>query len=176
MRFICFFVGGAMWNNPHVLVLDEPTNYLDRDALGGLAVAIRDWGGAVLMISHHEEFVTALCPEQWNVNNGQIEHKLNRSGIANDRFEDGIDIERNASPAISNSDFDRLNINGSQGSGSTAGDMDDPTDFGGRKGAKKKTKLTRNELKAQKERRRARYMVWLNDKDSGPRPPDTDSE
>ena len=48
-------IAGAMWNNPHLLVLDEPTNYLDRDSLGGLAVAIRDWTGGVVMISHNNE-------------------------------------------------------------------------------------------------------------------------
>lgn len=37
------------------------SNFLDRDALGGLAVAIRDWAGAVVIISHNEEFVGALC-------------------------------------------------------------------------------------------------------------------
>ncbi|KAJ9635362.1 [NU+] prion formation protein 1 [Coniosporium tulheliwenetii] len=34
-------IAAAMWPNPHLLVLDEPTNFLDRDSLGGLAVAIR---------------------------------------------------------------------------------------------------------------------------------------
>jgi len=34
---------------------------LDRDALGGLATAIRHWAGAVVIISHNEEFVGALC-------------------------------------------------------------------------------------------------------------------
>jgi ATPase subunit of ABC transporter with duplicated ATPase domains len=34
---------------------------LDRDALGGLATAIRQWAGAVVIISHNEEFVGALC-------------------------------------------------------------------------------------------------------------------
>ena len=29
-------------------MLDEPSNFLDREALGGLAVAIRDWAGAVV--------------------------------------------------------------------------------------------------------------------------------
>ena len=42
-------LAGAMWNNPHLLVLDEPTNFLDRDSLGGLAVAIRDYKGGVVM-------------------------------------------------------------------------------------------------------------------------------
>ena len=31
-----------------ICVLDEPSNFLDREALGGLAVAIRDWAGAVV--------------------------------------------------------------------------------------------------------------------------------
>ncbi|KAG0301234.1 hypothetical protein BGZ98_008531 [Dissophora globulifera] len=65
-------IAAAMWNNPHMLVLDEPTNYLDREALGGLAVAIRNWGGAVIMISHNKEFVGALCPEIWSVHAGKI--------------------------------------------------------------------------------------------------------
>jgi ATPase subunit of ABC transporter with duplicated ATPase domains len=65
-------IAAAMWNNPHMLVLDEPTNYLDRDSLGGLAVAIRDWGGAVVMISHNAEFVGALCPEKWHVDAGRL--------------------------------------------------------------------------------------------------------
>merc|ERR1712070_1312573 len=32
-------IAGCMWNNPHILVMDEPTNYLDRDSLGALAGA-----------------------------------------------------------------------------------------------------------------------------------------
>jgi elongation factor 3 len=62
----------AMWNHPHFLILDEPTNFLDRDSLGGLAVAIRTWEGAVCMISHHREFVGALCSEEWHVEAGHV--------------------------------------------------------------------------------------------------------
>ncbi len=46
-------LGAAMWNAPHMLVLDEPTNYLDRESLGALAAAIKEYGGGVVMISHH---------------------------------------------------------------------------------------------------------------------------
>ncbi len=46
-------LAAAMWNNPHMLVLDEPTNYLDRESLGALAGAIKDYGGGVIMISHN---------------------------------------------------------------------------------------------------------------------------
>lgn len=34
-----------------ICILDEPSNFLDREALGGLAVAIRDWAGAVVSVS-----------------------------------------------------------------------------------------------------------------------------
>ena len=46
-------LAAAMWNNPHMLVLDEPTNYLDRESLGALATAIQDFQGCVVMISHN---------------------------------------------------------------------------------------------------------------------------
>lgn len=65
-------LAAAMWNNPHILVLDEPTNYLDREALGALAGAIKEYGGGVVMISHNLEFTSSLCPETWVVNNGTL--------------------------------------------------------------------------------------------------------
>jgi len=65
-------IGAAMWNNPHILVLDEPTNYLDRDSLGALASAIKDYGGGVIMVTHHTEFSQALCTETWNLEDGRL--------------------------------------------------------------------------------------------------------
>lgn len=46
-----------------MLIMDEPTNYLDRESLGALATAIKDFGGGVVIISHHAEFTSALCQE-----------------------------------------------------------------------------------------------------------------
>ena len=65
-------LGAAMWNNPHMLVLDEPTNYLDRDSLGALSEAIKAFGGGVIMITHNMEFSSALCSETWSVENGRM--------------------------------------------------------------------------------------------------------
>ncbi|KAJ3315151.1 translational elongation factor EF-1 alpha [Boothiomyces sp. JEL0838] len=65
-------LAACMWNQPHMLVLDEPTNYLDRDSLGALAGAINDFGGGVIIISHNAEFTDALCPEKWLVNDGRL--------------------------------------------------------------------------------------------------------
>lgn len=65
-------LAAAMWNRPHLLILDEPTNFLDRDSLGALSNAIRDFGGGVVMISHAEEFYKPLCSEKWLVEGGVL--------------------------------------------------------------------------------------------------------
>ena len=65
-------LAAAMWNRPHLIVLDEPTNYLDREALGALTDAIKRYNGGVIIISHHEDFTKALCTETWHVNNGIV--------------------------------------------------------------------------------------------------------
>ena len=149
-------IAGAMWNNPHLLVLDEPTNYLDRDSLGALAMAIREWTGGVVMISHNSEFVGALCPEQWIVENGQMVQK----GIAQidqSRFEDGGNANavgvKMISPSVDNDDSP-ANIKVKQ----------------------RKKRMTRNEKKAQAERRRLRYLEWLSSPKGTPKPVDTDDE
>merc|ERR1719232_963896 len=56
-------LAAAMWNQPHILILDEPTNYLDRESLGALAGAIEGYDGGVVMITHNNEFCSKLCPE-----------------------------------------------------------------------------------------------------------------
>jgi elongation factor 3 len=68
-------IAAAMWNQPHILILDEPTNYLDRDSLGALAGAIEDFNGGVVMITHNNEFCSKLCPETWVMDAGHLETK-----------------------------------------------------------------------------------------------------
>ena len=63
-------LGAAMWQQPHILVLDEPTNYLDRESLGAMAAALKEFGGGVVIVSHHGEFVNSVCVEKWNVGGG----------------------------------------------------------------------------------------------------------
>lgn len=46
-------LAAAFWTVPHLVVLDEPTNFLDREALGSLSSGLNVWGGAVIMISHN---------------------------------------------------------------------------------------------------------------------------
>ncbi|EDK37500.2 hypothetical protein PGUG_01598 [Meyerozyma guilliermondii ATCC 6260] len=151
-------IAGAMWNNPHLLVLDEPTNYLDRDSLGGLAVAIRDWAGGVVMISHNNEFVGALCPEQWHIENGEMIRK-GHAAVETSRFDE--DTSKESSPAPSSPAPKR------------ADDDDSPANI---KVRTRKKKMTRNEKKLQAERRRLRHIEWLSSPKGTPKPLDTDDE
>merc|ERR1711997_27613 len=68
-------LAAAMWNQPHILILDEPTNYLDRESLGALAKAIEEYDGGVVMITHNNEFCSKLCPETWVMDAGHLETK-----------------------------------------------------------------------------------------------------
>merc|ERR1719282_1862169 len=65
-------LAAAMWQNPHVLILDEPTNYLDRDGLGALVLAIKDYKGGVLIISHNKEFCENVATEKWIMKGGYL--------------------------------------------------------------------------------------------------------
>ena len=165
-------IAGAMWNNPHLLVLDEPTNFLDRDSLGGLAVAIRDFRGGVVMISHNEEFVGALASEQWHVVDGRVAHRVT-SSAALDRFEDSsrpasaINSVLN-SPVPSSSAVSSAVNSGAEDNGVTGESMAFR--------AKKKKKLTKKELKEKEVRRRLRHIEWLNSPKGTPKPLDTDDE
>lgn len=69
-------LAAAMWDQPHILILDEPTNYLDRDSLGALAEAIVIYEGGIIMITHNDAFCRQLCPERWVLEAG----KLNTEG------------------------------------------------------------------------------------------------
>merc|ERR1712100_577178 len=68
-------LAAAMWNQPHILILDEPTNYLDRESLGALAGAIERYDGGVVMITHNNDFCSQLCPETWVMDAGHLETK-----------------------------------------------------------------------------------------------------
>jgi len=160
-------LAGAMWNNPHLLVLDEPTNFLDRDSLGGLAVAIRDFKGGVVMISHNEEFVGALCPEQLHVADGKIVKRTNNA-ISLDRFEDSATNSPQPGSTAANSTATSVNASAANSGAEDQGEL--------KFKAKKKKKLTRAQLKERETRRRLRHLEWLQSPKGTPHPPDTDDE
>merc|ERR1711871_715015 len=65
-------LAASMWLNPHLVILDEPTNYLDRDGLGALTKAIEEFKGGVVIISHNREFANAVSQEKWIMEKGHL--------------------------------------------------------------------------------------------------------
>lgn len=60
--------------NPHILVLDEPSNHLDIEAMDALSTALQNFGGGVLMVSHDVTMLQNVCTSLWVCDNGTIEH------------------------------------------------------------------------------------------------------
>ncbi|KAL7268553.1 [NU+] prion formation protein 1 [Rhizina undulata] len=164
-------IAGAMWNNPHLLVLDEPTNYLDRESLGGLSHAIRDFKGGVIIISHNSEFTSALCSEQWYVEAGRVTH-TGKTSVDSSRFENNLSLPGSS---VASAVTSAANSTVSSAVNSGAEDNGDDMKFKGRKFPKKK-KMTRAQQKEREVRRRLRYIEWLNSPKGTPKPPDTDDE
>ena len=65
-------LAASLWLNPHLIILDEPTNYLDRDGLGALTSAIHEFNGGVVIISHNKEFTNAVTQEKWIMEKGRL--------------------------------------------------------------------------------------------------------
>ena len=56
-------LAACSWQRPHLIVLDEPTNYLDRDSLGALSKALKSFEGGVIIITHSSEFTKDITEE-----------------------------------------------------------------------------------------------------------------
>jgi elongation factor 3 len=65
-------LAACSWLRPHLIVLDEPTNYLDRDSLGALSKALKSFAGGVIIITHNSEFTRDLTSEVWAVLDGRM--------------------------------------------------------------------------------------------------------
>jgi elongation factor 3 len=62
----------SCWQNPHIIILDEPTNYLDRDGLGALVRGLEAYKGGVVIISHNEEFTNSVCQQKWVMEKSKV--------------------------------------------------------------------------------------------------------
>ncbi|KAJ7253368.1 hypothetical protein B0H12DRAFT_1116885 [Mycena haematopus] len=66
-------LGAATWRRPHIMCLDEPTNYLDRESLAALIEALKAFEGGVLVITHNRDFSESICKEVWAMRDGRLE-------------------------------------------------------------------------------------------------------
>ncbi|GAA5890854.1 hypothetical protein JCM8208_003074 [Rhodotorula glutinis] len=65
-------LAAATWRRPHIVILDEPTNYLDRESLAALISALKSYEGGVLVITHNQEFSESICTEVWAMKDGYL--------------------------------------------------------------------------------------------------------
>lgn len=59
-----------VWQRPNVLILDEPTNHLDLDMRHALTMALQDFEGAVVLVSHERQLIASVCDELLLVHQG----------------------------------------------------------------------------------------------------------
>ena len=81
--------GKLMMQKPNVLVMDEPTNHLDMESIESLNLALENYPGTLIFVSHDREFVSSLATRiieltpQGVVNfNGSYEDYLKSQGVA----------------------------------------------------------------------------------------------
>jgi ATPase subunit of ABC transporter with duplicated ATPase domains len=60
------------WRQPHILLLDEPTNHLDLETIESLAMALNNFEGGVVLVSHDERLISLVVDEIWIVTKGDM--------------------------------------------------------------------------------------------------------
>jgi ATP-binding cassette subfamily F protein 3 len=62
-----------VWQRPNLLLLDEPTNHLDLTTREALAMALNEFEGTVMLVSHDRALLRSVCDEFWLVSRGGVE-------------------------------------------------------------------------------------------------------
>jgi len=62
-----------VWQRPNLLLLDEPTNHLDLNTREALSIALNEFEGTVMLVSHDRALLREVCDEFWLVTAGQVQ-------------------------------------------------------------------------------------------------------
>ncbi len=62
----------ATLDAPHLVILDEPTNHLDIESREALALALGEYQGAVILVSHDPHLINAIADQLWLVKDGTV--------------------------------------------------------------------------------------------------------
>jgi ATP-binding cassette subfamily F protein 3 len=65
-------MGLAVFDGPNLFILDEPTNHLDIDSREALVMALNEFPGAVILISHDRHLIEATADRLWLVKDGAV--------------------------------------------------------------------------------------------------------
>jgi len=57
---------------PNVLILDEPTNHLDLEAINALNVALQEFEGTILLVTHDQDLIEEVGTRVWHFEHGEI--------------------------------------------------------------------------------------------------------
>jgi ATP-binding cassette subfamily F protein 3 len=61
-----------VWQRPNLLLLDEPTNHLDLTTREALSMALNEFEGTVMLVSHDRALLREVCDEFWLVSHGKV--------------------------------------------------------------------------------------------------------
>jgi len=66
--------GKMMLQKPNILVMDEPTNHLDMESIEALNLALENYPGTLIFVSHDREFVSSLATRILEITENNIEN------------------------------------------------------------------------------------------------------
>ncbi|HET7865412.1 MAG TPA: ATP-binding cassette domain-containing protein [Burkholderiaceae bacterium] len=66
-------LASIVWQKPNLLLLDEPTNHLDLNTREALSMALNEFEGTVMLVSHDRALLREVCDEFWLVAGGKVE-------------------------------------------------------------------------------------------------------
>jgi ATP-binding cassette, subfamily F, member 3 len=61
-----------VWQRPNLLLLDEPTNHLDLDTREALSMALNEFEGSLMLVSHDRALLREVCDEFWLIADGGV--------------------------------------------------------------------------------------------------------
>jgi elongation factor 3 len=74
-------LAAMFWTKPHLIAVDEPTNYLDVETVEALAKALTNFRGGIVMIEPKTDFVDKICNEKWHLEDGHITAEKLKNGV-----------------------------------------------------------------------------------------------
>lgn len=63
-----------VFQKPNLIILDEPTNHLDMETRDALDMAIQEFPGSIILVTHDKHLLASICDQFWWVHEGQVQN------------------------------------------------------------------------------------------------------